>query len=184
MLIILEQIYHELEALAQNGEDNGLDILLDAEDFNYASHDSDAVGFKISLHHHADKPMMKYSSQLINAGTKTEINLKPTILYTTDEAISQFSPEDRGCYANGEANLTYLPYKDGYRYEMNNCLIDEEIRTIIWNCRCMPTFCSICRSCNVCKEYLQFIPICCGSKLYCANTKNNSALSKGSLQLL
>ena len=64
MLIILEQIYHELEALAQNGEDNGLDILLDAEDFNYASHDSDAVGFKISLHHHVDKPMMKYSSQI------------------------------------------------------------------------------------------------------------------------
>ena len=59
--------------------------------------------------------------------------MKPIISYTTDQAIQMFSPEQRGCYADGEANLTHLPYSSGFRYEMNNCLIDKLINDIIWN---------------------------------------------------
>ena len=64
--------------------------------------------FKISLHHHSDKPMIQFSSQLINTGTVTQITLKPTISYTTANAINIFEPKERGCYAEGEVNLTYL----------------------------------------------------------------------------
>ena len=84
--------------------------------------------------------MMQFSSQLINTGTETHINLKPTVSYTTDKAISTLYPQDRGCYANGEANLTYLPYYHGFRYNQNNCLVDNLIGDIIWNCRCIPSF--------------------------------------------
>ena len=81
--------------------------------------------------------MIQFSEQLIQPGTATQINLKPILSYTTDDAISTFTPNERNCYANGEANLTYLPYNLGFRYEMNNCLIDQAIRDIEWNCRCI-----------------------------------------------
>ena len=163
-----EEIYHSLIADSLNGETNGLDLVLDAEQFNYAYHQAKGPGFKVSLHHHSDMPITRFSSQLINSGTATQINLKPTITYTTENAISAFSPEDRNCYAEGEANLTHLGYAMGYRYEMNNCIIDEGIKDIIWNCRCMPRFFFYDR------DYSLFIPICTGEGLYCANTRMKS----------
>ena len=120
--------YHGLKADALNGETNGVDIVLDAEQFNYAYHYSYAGGFKISMHNHLDKPMIQFSSQLIYPGSETQINLKPIISSTTINAINNFSPDNRNCYADGEANLTYLTYDHGYRYEMNNCLVDQGIR--------------------------------------------------------
>ena len=161
----LEEMYHVITAIAINGEENGVDIVLNAEQFNYADHHSRAAGFKISIHNHLDKPIIQFSSQLIFPGTDTQINLKPVITNTTLDAINKFSPEVRNCYADGEANLTYLKYGDGYRYEMNNCLVDQGIRDIIWNCRCIPSFYEM----N--DDYLPFIPICSGEKLYCANTR-------------
>ena len=126
------KIFHDLKATAKNGESNGLDIILDAEQFNYAFYhentDSNGGGFKLTLHDHRDKPMIQFSSQLIHTGTETQINVKPTITYTTDEAIGSLTHQERGCYTDSEVNLTYLFYDKGYRYEMNNCLINEGIR--------------------------------------------------------
>ena len=112
--------------------------------------------------------MMQFSSQLIFTGVETQINLKPTITNTTEEAIFCLSPTERQCYAEGEVNLTYLPNEYGYRYELNNCLIDQGIRDIIWNCRCMPSF----GYAGI--EYLAYIPMCIGEKLYCANKRAKS----------
>ena len=162
-----EELFGNLKADAKNGESQGLKLILDAERFNYAY--GEAAGFKISLHHHKDKPMMQFSSQLIHTGIATEINLKPTFTYTTDDAIHRFSPEQRNCYANGEQNLSYLTEKVGYRYEMNNCLIDQVIRDIIWNCKCLPHLAD-----NAIEYYLEFIPWCTGLNLYCANQKLKS----------
>ena len=164
------EMLHDLKADTLNGETNGLDVVIDAEQFNYAYHQSNAAGFKISLHHHLDLPMTQFSSQLIFTGVETQINLKPTITNTTEEAISFLSPTERQCYAEGEANLTYLPYKDGYRYEMNNCLIDQGIRDIIWSCRCIPTLLEV----DSFEDYLDYIPVCVGEKLHCANTRAKS----------
>ena len=159
--------FHDLNADTLNGEVNGLDVVIDAEQFNYAYHQSNAAGFKISLHHHLDKPMMQFSSQLIFPGVETQINFKPTITNTTEEALYYLSPTKRQCYAEGETNLTYLTKKKGYRYEINNCLIDQGIRDIIWNCRCMPIF-------GFVFDYLAHIPNCFGDKLLCANTRAKS----------
>ena len=68
------ELYHHINAEAHNGDYNGLHILLDTEQFNYAYHDADGPGFKISLHDHRDKPMIQFSSQLINIGTITQVN--------------------------------------------------------------------------------------------------------------
>ena len=164
----IKELYHDLKADTLNGETNGVDVVIDAEQFNYAYHHSNSAGFKIAMHHHLDKPMIQFSSQLIFPGSETQINLKPIISETTDAAISLFDPVERKCYADGEANLTYLKYDDGFRYEMNNCLIDQGIKDIIWNCRCMPSFG------YVGADYLAYIPMCSGEKLLCANTRMKS----------
>ena len=92
----------------------------------------------MSLLHHKDLAMMQFGSVLLHSGTETQMNIKPTVSYATNAAISTFTPEVRGCYAEGEVNMTYLHHSDGFRYEMNNCIINEGIRDIIWNCRCLP----------------------------------------------
>ena len=82
--------------------------------------------------------------------------------------IDSFSYEERNCYNNGEVNLTYLSYSIGYRYEMDNCLIDQAIRDIIWNCRCLPTFYQLSISWE--KDKLSgILQYCTGEKLFCAN---------------
>ena len=131
------------------------------------------AGFRISLHGHNVKPVMQFSSQLIYPGTESMINVKPTISYTTKNAISTFSPNERGCYVDEEIELNFLTKRFhglGYRFEMNNCLIDEGIRDIIWKCRCIPMFIATYQVPN----YFAFIPVCTGKKLYCANTRAKS----------
>ena len=96
--------------------------------------------------------------------------MKPIISYTTDYAIQQFSPEERGCYADGEAILTHLSYSSGFRYEMNNCLIDKLINDIIWNCRCIPQFKDLVATVS----YSTFLEGCTSEKLRCANSIMNS----------
>ena len=170
----IEDLYHNLKAKALHGEQNGLDIVLDAEQFNYAYHQSNAAGFKVSLHHHSDKPMVQFSSDLIRPGTETQINLEPTISNTTEAAISKFTPLERNCYTSGEVNLTHLVYKDGFRYDMNNCIIDNGIKDMIWNCRCLPRIWDKCYSCGENSEYynaIKTLPYCTGNSLYCANMR-------------
>ena len=100
---------------ASNGRRNGLELLLDAEQFNYAYLSEEGVGFKMVLHHHNDKPMFQFSSEFLNVGTSTQINIKPTITYTTNSCISTFSPIERNCYDKGEQILNYLLLEDAYR---------------------------------------------------------------------
>ena len=121
--------------------------------------------------------MIRFSSQLIDSGKVTQINLNPQLMYTSDEAISKFDPVDRNCYADGEANLTYLPYHLGFRYEMNNCLIDQAIRDIIWNCRCIPVYGLGALDPGGKSIYdagYYDMPRCQGAKLHCANARSKS----------
>ena len=130
--LLASKILHELNASVKQGESNGLDIILDTEQFNYAFIDEDfeskGAGFNLVLLDHRDKAMVSLSSRIINTGTETQVDVKPSLTHTTDEAIAKFIPEERGCFTDGEANLTYLPYDKGYRYTMNNCLSDQGIR--------------------------------------------------------
>ena len=64
-----EELYRDVKADAFNGRQNGLKIILDAEQFNYADQKNDAAGFQIAMHHHRDKPMLQFSSQLLHTGT-------------------------------------------------------------------------------------------------------------------
>ena len=141
--ISYEEMYGKLIADAKNGESNGLQLLLDIEYFNYAHlKSSDSVGLKISVHLHSDRPMMQFSSRLITPGSESHVNLMPKITYTTDDAISMMNPEERNCYAGEEAQLSYLPISSGFKYSLDNCIVNQLITDIIWCCRCIPAFTS------------------------------------------
>ena len=109
-------------------------ILLNAENFNYAYHRASGSGFKIAIQDHRDKPIMGNSAIFVRAGTETLIAVAPTITYTTKNAIEAMTPVERKCYTDSEANLTYFPYTSGYGYSMSNCLFNEAITKIAWDC--------------------------------------------------
>ena len=62
------------------------------------------------------------------------------------------NPQERECYVNGEANLTYLPDSRGYKFSLDNCIVNQLIMDIIWNFS-TPTFCksfrNVMRFCNI-----------------------------------
>lgn len=52
-------------------------------------------------------------------------------LYTHQNAMERFSPQQRDCYSENEINLKYLPRDHGYRYEMSNCLFEATFEHIL-----------------------------------------------------
>lgn len=136
--------------------------MFDIEQFNYGYVKGKGAGLEISLNDHRDKPLMQFSSSYIRPGSETQINVEPTVTFTTEDAINILTPEERKCYIEGENNFTALRHYDGFRYEMNNCLIDEGLLKIYWNCRCYPEI-----SWN--DPYIDFLGPCFGPNLYCTN---------------
>ena len=143
-----------------------MSLLLDAEKFNYAYHRAGGSGFKIAIQDHRDKPIVEHTSLFVHTGSETQIAVSPSLTYTTEAAINAFDPVDRKCLQEFEANLTYFPYHEGYRYEMNNCLLHEAIKKIIWDCRCKPSFHVV-----EIPEYPNALPYCTGEKLVCLQSK-------------
>ena len=150
--------YLTTKAEAKHGEKNGLWILFDIEHFNYGFSHGNGHGLRISLADHRDKPMMQFSSHLLEGGTKTQMIIKPTITNTTQDGIDKFDPVDRKCYIEGEHKMPNLLYEYGYRYEISNCLFDKGLRKIFDECNCQPVFAS---ASNLTK--------CTGTQLHCAN---------------
>ena len=79
--------------------------------------------------------------------------------------------KDRKCYAKGEANLNYQHYSSGYRYSLDNCIIDNLIGNIIWNCRCIPNIAS--SEAKECFSNME-LKFCKGEGLNCANAEMDS----------
>ena len=157
-----ESDYLSLDASAKHGESKGLSILFNIELFNYGYINGKGAGLKIALHHHLDKPMMQFSSRQIRSGSEVQINLNPVVSYTTQAALDGLTPFERLCFVEGENNLTTLPLDKEFRYEMNNCLIDEGILKVYFECRCDPIFSNE-------DPYQEFLPECQGKNLFCAN---------------
>ena len=145
---------------AEVGKLNGLSMLLDAETFDYTFHLKAGEGFKIAVHHHLDQPIMSIKEVDIAPGSVFQLAVTPTLIATTAEAKSRFSPQERGCYVEGELPLKYLP-SEFYRYEMSNCLFEAAYERILAECRCTPTFHQL--------AYAEVNEICTGPMLTCMN---------------
>ena len=93
------------------GKANGLTVLLDAETFDYTFHLRAGEGFKLSVHHHLDQPIMSIKEIDISVGSESQVAVATSLTTTTDDARNRFNPLERGCYFQGELSLKYLPTK-------------------------------------------------------------------------
>lgn len=91
------------------GKANGLRLLLDAETFDYTFHKTPSEGFKLAVQHHLDQPLMSVKELDIAPGIETQIAVSPVLYATTNEALERFTPQERGCYSEGELTFKYLP---------------------------------------------------------------------------
>lgn len=120
---------------AQHGESNGLSMILNAEKFDNAPFDADGSGFKVAIHDHRDMPIMEHLGTYIPTGMVTQLAVFPSITYTSQDALDGLEPSKRNCYREFEANLTFFPHEYGFRYGMDNCLVNEVLVDVIWECR-------------------------------------------------
>ena len=117
-----------------NGIQSGLMLTLDLEKFDYGII-LDSYGAKIGLPSPMDIPIMRDIGFDIKSGELTEVAMIPTVIETTDDALSKFDPEDRGCYTTKEFDLRYRS-----SYSMNNCLYDAFLQKVIDDCKCAYNF--------------------------------------------
>jgi len=55
------------------GKANGLTVLLDAETFDYFYHLKASEGFKLTVHHHLDQPIMSIKEVDVSVGTESQV---------------------------------------------------------------------------------------------------------------
>ena len=100
---------------ARNGLNNGLQMLLDTEAYDYASTQYGSEGFMISVVHHLDIPIMKHTGVNVQPGQASHISVTPTLMTTTQGAKNRFNPEKRQCYFEDEILLRHFPSYNSYR---------------------------------------------------------------------
>lgn len=123
---------------AKTGKDNGYTMLFDIESFDYSYYDEGSEGLKVALVHHLDMPIMRQTGFHIAPGTENQIAVTPTLIVTSPNAMTRFTPAERDCYSEDEISLKYLPRDHGYRYEMSNCLFESAFENILRECKCFP----------------------------------------------
>lgn len=84
-----------------------------------SKHNFRSSGFKLSLNHHSDMPIIDQKGIVISPGSMVEIAVSPTLINITEKAVNRFKPEERNCYMSQEIELEHFPTNYGYRYQVS-----------------------------------------------------------------
>ena len=79
-----------MEPFARNGINNGLQLVIDAETYDYASSQTGGTGFTLSILHHLDIPIMKNSGINIHVGQSSNLVVTPTLMNSTASTKRRF----------------------------------------------------------------------------------------------
>ena len=73
-------------------------------------------------------------------GKEIQVSVNPELQVTSDTARARFSPEERGCYFQGELELSHLESSapQTYRYSLANCLYSRTVSRVMETCHCLP----------------------------------------------
>ena len=104
------------EPFSRNGINNGLELLLDAEVYDYALSKSGIEGFTLSILHHLDIPIMKNIGVNVLPGQSNQLAITVKLMNTSHHLREIFTPEERQCYFEEELNLKHLPASNSFRY--------------------------------------------------------------------
>ena len=127
----------------RNGIKNGLEVVLDAETFDYGYFYRQSSGFMVAFADNRDKAIVNQKGFFVQPGTVNLIPLIPEKTVTSSVVISRFSPPDRQCYDNAnEFPFEFLKKESGYRYSIDNCFYDAIVHRIKSDCECLPFFAS------------------------------------------
>jgi len=107
--------YRTMVTFARNGLNNGFQLLLDAEAFDYASSQFGSEGFTISILHQLDIPIMKNTGINVQAGQASQIVVVPQLMNTSMAAKRRFTPVERQCYFEDEIRLEHFPPEFSFR---------------------------------------------------------------------
>ena len=133
----------EFKRGVRNGIKNGLEVVLDAEIFDYGYFYRQSSGFMVAFADSRDKAIVNQKGFFVQPGT---VNLVPLIAERTetDEVVlSRFKPQDRQCYQSSEEfPFNFLKKEEGYRYSIDNCFYDALVHRIKHKCECLPFFAS------------------------------------------
>ena len=150
--------FRTTKPMVRNGIKNGLQILLDAETYDYGSSPNGGEGFILSILHHLDIPIMKNSGININTGQCNNLVVSATLMNTSEAVRNRFSPQQRNCYFEDEIQLLHLPQDNSFRYEISNCLFEATLQKIEENCHCVPAYF---------QDTVPEVPVCTGSSINC-----------------
>ena len=100
---------------ARNGLSNGLELLLDAEVYDYALSKSGMEGFALSVLYHLDIPIMKNIGLSVLPGQSSQMAVTVELMNTSLQVRKRFTPEERHCYFEGELNLKHMPPINSFR---------------------------------------------------------------------
>ena len=70
-----------------SGLGNGFQMVLDIETFDYELTNEGSEGIKVGLVHHLDMPIMGLKSINLSPGTDNNIEIKPTLISTSKNAV-------------------------------------------------------------------------------------------------
>ena len=133
-------LLHNIKYGVRNGIKNGVELILDAEVFDYGYFLRHSSGFMVALSDNLDKAIINQRGFYVRPGTVNLVSLKGEGIITTEDAIRRFDPDLRQCYRDDEFNFFYLNDESGYRYSIDNCLYEAVILKVIKECKCTPFF--------------------------------------------
>ena len=122
----------------RNGKNNGLEIMADAEVFDYAYIHHQSSGFMIALADNRDKAAINQKGFYVSPGKETLVSIKGEGFSITDSARSNFIPEDRNCYHDDEFRFKHFRTEYGLRYSIGNCFYESYMEKVIEKCKCIP----------------------------------------------
>ena len=125
--------------LGDLGSNNGVELIIDTESFDYANIDCDGdVGYKISINHPLDMPVLEQTGISLAPGTSNQLGVSVKIM-TVDPAVltRDTDPVTRNCYLNQDVSFKYLPYEEDYHYSMSNCLFEASMQSAEEKCGCV-----------------------------------------------
>ena len=101
--------FSHVKPLPYNGINNGLQLLLDAETFDYALPLEGTSGFIFAPLHHLDIAILKQTGTVAGPGQALRMSITPTLTKTEEETRFRFDPVERQCYFDDEIKLAHLP---------------------------------------------------------------------------
>ena len=123
-----------------SGENNGMMMMLDVESYDYVENDRGGLGFKLSVAHPLDMPIIEQSAVMIQPGLQTHLGVSVQLTRTSKTAIQRFSPTDRKCWNQSEISLKHLSYDQLYHYSISNCLFEAAVQEAEKTCGCTPGY--------------------------------------------